>query len=97
MTIVKISYSVFLEDVPMEVAKLARDLQKEFDSLSKNIDTICNELEENPKDVRTPIAKLDHSLKLAEKLSSKLKDCQAILDGYSKVSDPNFKMPEKKQ
>jgi len=81
----------------MEVAKLARDLQKEFNLLSKNIDTICSELEENPKDVRTPIAKLDQCLKLAEKLDSKLRDCQAILDGYSKVSDPNFKMPEKKK
>lgn len=97
MTIVKVSYSVFLEDVPMEVAKLAREIHKEFDRMSKNIDTICDELEQNPKDVRTPIAKLDHCLKVAQKLSAKLKDCQAILDGYSKVSDPKYKViPEKK-
>lgn len=83
--IVKITYSVELEEVPMEVAKLIKDLQNEFKSLSKSLNLASEELEQNSEDVRTPIAKIDHTLKSIEKLQVKLKDCQAILDGYARV------------
>jgi len=83
--IVKITYSVELEDVPMEVSKLIKDLQQEFKTLSKSLDLASQELEQNNEDVRTPIAKIDHTLKSMEKIQVKLKDCQAILDGYARV------------
>lgn len=83
--IVKITYSVDLEDVPMEVSKLIKDLQEEFKTLSRSLDLASEELEQNNEDVRTPIAKIDHTLKSIEKIQVKLKDCQAILGGYAKV------------
>ena len=83
--IVKITYSVELEDVPMEVSKLIRELKEEFKLLSKDLQIASDELMENSKDIRTPVAKIDHSLEKIEKLKVKLKDCQAILGGYQGV------------
>jgi ribosome recycling factor len=85
--IVKITYSVYLEEVPMEVSKLVDELEKEFKKISKNLNIASDELCSNEEDVRTPMAKIEHTMKLVEKLQSKLKDCHAILDGYSRVKD----------
>jgi DNA repair exonuclease SbcCD ATPase subunit len=91
--IVKITYSVNLEDVPMEVSKLIKDLQEEFKTLSRSLDLASEELEQNSEDVRTPIAKIDHTLKSIEKIQVKLKDCQAILDGYTRVKQQQIIPP----
>lgn len=84
--IVKITYSVYLEEVPMEVSKLMDSLDDDFKALHKNLKIASDELVVNSNDVRTPMAKIEHTMKLVEKLQSKLKDCHAILDGYNKVT-----------
>ena len=85
--IVKITYSVDLQEVPMEVSDLMKSLDSEFKILSKNLNLASDELVTNPEDVRTPMAKIDQTMKVVEKLQAKLKDCHAILDGYTKVKD----------
>ena len=94
--IVKITYSVNLEEVPMEVSKLIKDLQEEFKTISRSLEIATEELVQNTEDVRTPIAKIEHSIKSVEKLQTKLNDCRAILGGYVRVkeqSNPDIPPP----
>lgn len=87
--IVKISYSTDLEEVPMEVSKIIGSTKQLFAALDKSLGIASQELadENNKEDVRTPMVKLEQSLKTIEKLEAKLKDCYAILNGYNDVKE----------
>ena len=85
--IVKITYSTDLEEVPVEVSKILSSTKSLFAALDKNLSLACQELsdEQNKEDVRTPMVKIEQSIRTIEKLDAKLKDCYSILDGYTNV------------
>jgi hypothetical protein len=87
--IVKISYSTDLEEVPMEVSKILGSTKNLFSALDKTLTVACQDLadDNNKEDVRTPMVKIEQSLKTVEKLQAKLKDCYAILEGYNSMKE----------
>lgn len=91
--IVKITYSTDLEEVPMEVSKILASTKSLFAALDKSLSIACQELtdEASKQDVRTPMVKIEQSLKTLEKLDAKLKDCYSILNGYNNVKEKENK------
>ena len=87
--IVKITYSADLEEVPVEVSKILGSTKTLFAALDKSLSVACQELTEDTTgdDVRTPMVKIEQSIKTLEKLEAKLKDCYSILNGYTKVKE----------
>lgn len=87
--IVKITYSADLEEVPMEVSKILNSTKTLFAALDKSLGLACQELADDSSkdDVRTPMVKIEQSIKTLEKLEAKLKDCHSILNGYTQVKD----------
>jgi hypothetical protein len=87
--IVKISFSTDLEEVPMEVSKILSSTKHLFSALDKSLAVACDDLNDNNSkdDVRTPMVKIEQSLKTVEKLQAKLKDCYAILEGYNGMKE----------
>ena len=87
--IVKISYSTDLEEVPMEVSKILSSTKSLFNALDKSLGIAVQDLadDQNKEDVRTSMVKIEQSIKTLEKLDAKLKDCYAILDGYSGMKE----------
>lgn len=83
--IVKITYSSDLEEVPMEVSKLLKDLEKQTLQLAKSLPT--KELSATEPDIKSSVSKLEHCLASVEKLEAKMKDCHAILNGFLGVKE----------
>lgn len=88
--IVKITYSVDLEEIPTEVSKLLRSVQEESTKFFELLDITAEELSEK-KDINISLLKIEKSLDVFEKLEAKLKDSHAILTGYLGVLEVSQK------
>lgn len=85
MSIVKITYSSNLDDVPKEIAGLLASLQKQLKDISASVKTSSSELLLEQPNVEVSISKIDDAIAQFDLVDVKLKDCKSILSGYVNI------------
>lgn len=81
---VKISYSIDLEEVPTEIAKMLRSCTKEVNSVARGIDAALQALEEG-NDTLKIVDGISRVREEMYRVDSNLQDVMSILTGYQQT------------
>ena len=85
---VRISYSVDLEDVPIECARMLHDSIEYIEEVREEISTLVRQLDDNKAQAWVARDSIDSCRKKLAKLDSVLADNDMILEGYFKAKEP---------
>ena len=85
---VRISYSVDIEDVPLECARMLHDSLEQIEEVREEISTLVRQLDDNKAQAWLTKTNIDSCRKKLAKLDSILADNDMILEGYFKAKEP---------
>ena len=85
---VRISYSVDLDDVPAECARMLHDSIEHIEELREDIDGLIKQLDDNKAQVWLVKDKINRCREKLAKLDSVLADNDMILQGYFTAKEP---------
>ena len=85
---VRISYSVDLDDVPAECARMLHDSLEHIEEIKEKIASIANEIDDDKVQAWLIKDKIERCRKILAKFDSILGDNHAILEGYFKAKEP---------
>ena len=85
---VKISYSVDLDDVPAECARMLHDSLEHIEEIKEKIASIANEIDDDKVQAWLIKDKIERCRNKLAKLDSILADNDMILEGYFKAKEP---------
>ena len=85
---VRISYSVDLEDVPLECARMLHDSLEYIEEIKENISSLVSQLDDDKAQDWLVKDKIERCRKILAKFDSILGDNHAILEGYFKAKEP---------
>ena len=85
---VRISYSVDLEEVMSECARMLRDSMEKIEAVREEMLNLINQLDDNKAQAWLVKDKIDRCRKKLAKLDSILVDNDMILEGYFKTKEP---------
>jgi len=85
---VRISYSVDLEDVPSECARMLHDSMENIEEVREEISELIKQLDDDKAQAWLVKDKIERCRKKLAKLDSVLIDNSAILEGYFTAQEP---------
>ena len=85
---VRISYSVDLDDVPAECARMLHDSLEHIEEIKEKIASIANEIDDDKVQAWLIKDKIERCRNKLAKLDSILADNDMILEGYFKAKEP---------
>ena len=85
---VRISYSVDLEDVPGECARMLHDALVQIEEVKEEIGGLVRQLDDDKAQLWIVKDKIDNCRKNLAKLDLVLSDNDMILEGYFKAKEP---------
>lgn len=85
---VRISYSVDLEDVPGECARMLHDALEQIEETREEIGDLVRQLDDDKAQLWIVKDKIDNCRKNLAKLDLVLADNDMILEGYFKAKEP---------
>lgn len=85
---VRISYSVDLEDVPGECARMLHDALEQIEEAREEIGDLVRQLDDDKAQLWIVKDKIDNCRKNLAKLDLVLADNDMILEGYFKAKEP---------
>lgn len=85
---VRISYSVDLDEVPNECARMLHDSMEQIEEIREEVDTLVKQLDEDKAQAWLVKDKLNRCREKLAKLDSILADNDMILEGYFSAKNP---------
>ena len=85
---VRISYSVDIEDVPTECARMLHDSIEQIEEIKEEISDLVRQLDDNKAQAWLVKTNIESCRKKLAKLDSVLADNDMILEGYFKAKEP---------
>ena len=85
---VRISYSVDLDDVPAECARMLHDSLEHIEEIKEKVASIANEIDDDKVQAWLIKDKIERCRNKLAKLDSILADNDMILEGYFKAKEP---------
>lgn len=85
---VRISYSVDLEDVPLECARMLHDSIEYIEEVSEEINELIKQLDDDKGQAWLAKDKIERCRKKLAKLDAILADNDMILEGYFSAKEP---------
>lgn len=85
---VRISYSVDLEDVPEECARMLHDCMEHIEEVREEISELIKQLDDDKAQAWIVKDKIDRCRKKLAKLDAVLIDNNSILEGYFTAKEP---------
>jgi len=85
---VRISYSVDLENVPSECARMLHDALEQIEEVKEEISDLVRQLDDDKAQLWIVKDKIDSSRKNLARLDLVLADNDMILEGYFKAKEP---------
>ena len=85
---VRISYSVDLEDVPAECARMLHGSMEQFEEIRDDINNLVNQLDDNKAQAWIIKDKIKRCRENLAKLDAILADNDMILEGYFSAKEP---------
>tara|TARA_B100001093_G_C26704496_1_gene960595 strand:- start:488 stop:775 length:288 start_codon:yes stop_codon:yes gene_type:complete len=85
---VRISYSVDLEDVPLECARMLHDSLEQIEEVREEIGELVKQLDDDKAQLWLCEDKINRCRKKLAKLDAILEDNNMILEGYFSAKEP---------
>ena len=85
---VRISYSVDLEDVPAECARMLHGSMEQIEEIREDISNLVNQLDDGKAQAWITKDRIKRCREKLAKLDSILADNDSILEGYFKAKNP---------
>ena len=85
---VRISYSVDLNDVPSECARMLEETLQHINEIHQEIEMLVDQLSDNRAVAWQVKGKLDRTRQQLAKIDSVVSDNEMILEGYFKTIEP---------
>ena len=85
---VRISYSVDLEDVPLECARMLHDSLEHIEEIKEEVLSVVKQIDDDKAQAWLIKDKIERCRNKLAKLDSVLSDNDMILEGYFKAKDP---------
>ena len=85
---VRISYSVDLEDVPSECARMLHDSSEQIEKIREDISNLVNQLDDDKAQAWIAKGTIKKCREKLAKLDAALADNDMILEGYFSAKEP---------
>tara|TARA_R110000787_G_C13270018_1_gene431386 strand:+ start:143 stop:544 length:402 start_codon:yes stop_codon:yes gene_type:complete len=82
---VRLSYSVEIEEIPENIARLIENDWHRLDSTNNEVNNIIDRLREDEPNIKLIITKIDEARQWLGAFDARLNECEGILSGYEKA------------